>query len=56
MAELLSTLERIDERAPEIKVNEITPKIIRKIQNILSIVVLADKSPYPTVVIVVIVK
>jgi hypothetical protein len=42
VAVLLSTFERIEERAPEMKVNEITPKIIRKMQKILSIVVLAE--------------
>jgi hypothetical protein len=45
-----------DERAPEQKVNIITPEIISTIQNILDVVVCTDISPYPTVVIVVQIK
>ena len=42
----------IEERDPEIKVNTKTPSTIINIPKICSIVVLGERSPYPTVVIV----
>ena len=39
----------MEERAPEMKVKDVTPASIIVTQNIRSSVVLADKSPYPTV-------
>ena len=56
MAFELSDEDIIELKDPEINVNTITPKISRMIQKILSDVVPADMSPYPTVVIVVTVK
>jgi hypothetical protein len=52
----LSTFDRIELKAPEMKVNVITPNIINQKQKNYSGVVTADMSPYPTVVIVVTVK
>ena len=45
VAAVLSTLERIELRAPEMKVKEITPKIMRKKQKTCSGVVTAEMSP-----------
>jgi hypothetical protein len=47
---------KIDESAPDAKVKEITPVIIMIMQSIFSSQVFMLISPYPTVVIVVIVK
>jgi hypothetical protein len=51
-----SKLDKTEERDPEIKVNTTTPITIITMQNNLSVVVAADMSPYPTVVMVVTVK
>ena len=45
-----------EERAPEMKVKAVTPASITVMQKIRSSVVLADKSPYPTVDVVVTIK
>ena len=49
-------LWRIEAREPDANVNETTPMIMIQIQNIFSRGVLMLMSPYPTVVMVVIVK
>lgn len=49
-------LYSIEASDPEAKVNDITPVIIMQMQKIFSIHVLMLMSPYPTVVMVVIVK
>ena len=56
MALELSEVDMIEDKEPLMNVKTITPKISSTIQKILSGVVAADISPYPTVVIVVMVK
>ena len=53
---MASKLERTEDRAPEMKVKTITPSTMSTMQYRRSMLVLADMSPYPTVVMVVTVK
>ena len=53
---MASKLESTEDKAPEMKVNTITPRTMSNMQYRRSILVVADMSPYPTVVMVVTVK